>query len=538
MTRSSSLMLVATLLPMPLASAATMTWDGGASTVNWSDNANWSGTPNDTAPTSADLAAFANNPTGTLATTVDALFAGTIQGLRINQSTTTAANHLTLARSLTLSNNAAMQYNTTSGVGTLSQADDFVVDLDGNALVYSAIVFNGSATQTFLGTYRFDTAGSAIRSNLGGGSPNTNSVTFNFGTSGGSPALIDVTADGVIEQSNGSTSTQNLGTFNVSLFSNATLSVSNNATLTVRKQVRSQNVDGADLNVTNSGSISVAANAALALERLNVSTSVSNAQRISDITFTNTGQVAHAGTLSALPEERGDTSWINSGTWTVTGSTAKLEDRRANVSGTIAPTFVNQAGGVIRGSSSADTLEFDATSAGLTTTQLNITNSGAVAPGAGTNQSGLSSVGALTLRDTNVAFTGTGALQIDVGGIGAGQHDLFTLATGLTSPTGAGTLNLSAVGDTLAVTLVNGFSPSASFSIPIATYGSLVGGFDLLSVNGMTDGGNTYDAGTGTYSIVHDVNTTSLVFTIIPEPASLALLVVGGLCLLPRRQTA
>ena len=74
--------------------ASTITWDGGGSTNDWSECANWSG---DTCPGSSDLATF--DGTSSKDATIDASFAGTVGGISI---TAAYAGIITQARSLTI----------------------------------------------------------------------------------------------------------------------------------------------------------------------------------------------------------------------------------------------------------------------------------------------------------------------------------------------------------------------------------------------------------------------------------------------------
>lgn len=74
--------------------AATYTWDGGGSTNNWSECANWS---TDVCPTSADSVIF--DGTSTKNSTIDSSFTGTVTGLSINAGYSGTINQ---ARTLTV----------------------------------------------------------------------------------------------------------------------------------------------------------------------------------------------------------------------------------------------------------------------------------------------------------------------------------------------------------------------------------------------------------------------------------------------------
>lgn len=122
--------------------AAPVTWVGDVDT-NWSTdsgpgNTNWAG---DVLLGTGDIAVFDNVTSGTRSSTVDA--ATTIQALRINQTTTTSVNQVNLSANLMLSNNNALQYNSTSGGGTLANASMSVLDLNGNDLILSSTTSAG-----------------------------------------------------------------------------------------------------------------------------------------------------------------------------------------------------------------------------------------------------------------------------------------------------------------------------------------------------------------------------------------------------------
>jgi len=69
--------------------AAVITWDGGGSTSNWSDNLNWS---SDTTPESHDTAVFSD--TSTKNSTIDAAFSGQIGNIIINTGYTGAISQV------------------------------------------------------------------------------------------------------------------------------------------------------------------------------------------------------------------------------------------------------------------------------------------------------------------------------------------------------------------------------------------------------------------------------------------------------------
>jgi hypothetical protein len=282
--------------------------------------------------------------------------------------------------------------------------------------------------------------------------------------------------------------------------------------------------------------------------------------------FNQNGVMSHAGTVSLQGSRRGTpannsvTSTItNGGTWTVVGESAAIHRLTTVLTPgyVVIPAFNNTANGTITGNDASSTLEFNEDATDPANFQrMTIANAGVVAPGFGSNKTGLSSVGALTLRDINVTMdagpvvSGSiapgsgGKLDIDVGGASLGEYDVLNLSAGLVGSTNAGgILNLSNEGDVLRVRLVNDFAPSNSFSIPFATYGSVVlntdgRGFDTLFIGGVADadGGAVFSNPDGSsYSISYTSNTAFLNYTAVPEPTTLALLALGGLGLLSRR---
>jgi hypothetical protein len=273
----------------------------------------------------------------------------------------------------------------------------------------------------------------------------------------------------------------------------------------------------------------------------------------------NFGTVSHGGLVSFQAGRKGTpvtplTSTVNNtGTWRLTGTVANPAGFQrlavaldtASTGYLAVPVLNNNTNGVLVGNvgnGGENVVEFD--EAVDSNSRMLINNNATIAPGAvSAVTTDLSSVGTMTLRDIDVTMSATGKLNIDVGGTTSGQYDVLNLANGLTDGAGAGTLDLSATGDTLNVRLVNTNSftpPPGGFSIPILTYGSRTGAFDLLTVNGdASQNAATYNDGTGTYSVEYNANGANLVYA-VPEPTSLAMLALGGLALLrrSRRQQA
>lgn len=527
--RMLAVVSLALALALP-ARAADITWNGGGDGVNWSDANNWGGT----APGSADRAIFPNQPSG-LTNTVDASFGGTVQFVRIEQSTTTTTNAISLNRDLVLnSNNTAgsgLQYG-----AVISDPSMIQWDINGNYLRFSS-TSTDHKTNDLYGTFLLDTAGSRIGTARFPGTAATDFDTFRFGRVVGTTtnrAVINVTADAQIGRiTTGSTTENAQRQTTILIGAGSEVNISNNSTLTFLQRTRVASANRTTLAVTNAGTINIGAGSRMGVVFQQVNASDINGINIA---FANAagGVVHHHGTVLMGLHERG-TAWIsNAGEWQV-GASAVLTGFVASASagdgGSVI--FTNLATGLIRGSGSSSVLDYNpGNSATFLNQKLTIISEGSVAPGDGTGGSGLTSVGTLEFRDINLTLTSSGVVRMDVGGTGSGQFDVLTLTGGV--------LDLSATGDTLAVTLVNGFTPTSSFSIPIINYDSRVSTFDLLTINGLTDGGTTYFAGNGTYSIFHDVNGTYLNFDLllIPEPSTVMLFIGGLMMLWWRRRTS
>lgn len=161
--------VVGSVFALPkIAAAATRTWDGGGTTSNWSEPANWS---SNLVPTAADVAVF--NGTSTKNATIDtsvsllglsmsAGYTGTVTQAGINTITTTGGGDLVVTSGT---------FN--AGVGTISVADQFVVNggtfnaatglliVDGGDFVVTAGTFNPGA-----GTVRFNRLAITININV------------------------------------------------------------------------------------------------------------------------------------------------------------------------------------------------------------------------------------------------------------------------------------------------------------------------------------------------------------------------------------
>ncbi|MEX2382665.1 MAG: PEP-CTERM sorting domain-containing protein [Opitutales bacterium] len=504
MNKHKKSLLMAALLACAGFATAQVLWEGDVD-ANWSTdsagNTNWAG---DVIPGAADTAQF-NNLGADRGTVVDASFGGTIAQLNINNSTTTVTETISLARSLTLANNNGLQYGS-----TISNPEMFELDLNGNSLILG---FNASSGVVYNlhGTYTMDTAGSTINSVRSQGTGDDDTVTLNFG-SGSNLADINVTANGTISHdfNNGTANANKLTSINFG--AGSTVDISNASTLTLLKRLR---VDTGTINfeVNNSGTINVAAASKLYVQFDNRK---GDDNRLTHVNNLATGVINLTGDLQLEPDERGFTVIQNAGTFQVTGTGATITGKPNSTSsgdlGDVA--FTNQSGGIIRGSSAADTLNYNPTATAANINQtLTLTNQGILSPGDGHNGTGLASVGTLSLTDINATFSGTDAtLRIDLGGLSGGEFDVLTLTNGQLTLDGDSKIELF---------YVNGFSAVENDSWTLLNYGSVVNtGFDLASALTVT-GGSGLAGDASNYSLTFDANSATL--TVIPEPGTLAL---------------
>ncbi len=502
------------------ASAAPVTWVGDVDN-NWSTDSgpgdtNWSG---DVLPGAVDTAIFEDAPLG-VSTTVDV--ATNIQFLQINQSTTTATNKITLGANLTINTNSTAASGINYG-STISNAAMFEMDLNGNFLNFSSN--NGTGVNINLyGTYTLDTAGSQIGNGRAYGTANDDILTINIG-SGSNLAVVNVSADATIGALRTATTTSNQNdTSNINIGAGSAVNVSNGALLNFLYSGRS---DGATiLSVNNAGAITIDSSSTLSVEY----NQINNSNRTVNIGLTNqaTGVVNHNGTVKMDLHERGTATISNAGTWrAAAGAIIQGEVDSAGTGDGGSVVFTNQSTGVLTNASNGSLDYNPLTSATYLNQVLTITNEGIISPGNQHNGSGLASVGTFTMTDIDVVFSGTDAtLRIDLGGTAGGTFDVLTLTNGA--------LTLDADSN-LELYYVNGFNGSAGDSWTILNYGNVTGEFDLAS-NLTILGGSGVAADAANYSITY--NSTDAVLTLIPEPASLALMGLGGLLMLSRQRKA
>lgn len=500
----------------------TYTWDGGGGNSNWSTGTNWN----------ADITTYANGDTyiigqglsnTTFSTSVDAAFTNTVGGLQLwsnnNVTQTMTLNTASGVFDVTTAGTGIAYNNSNGNSSVLTNPAAITLDLNGNEFRNSGN--SATITRTFLGTVKFSANNSKITVT------NQSQVnTINFGKAG-SPTVVQVTGDSLVGRMNTSAAGGSVNPLNIGVLDSAsTLDVSNNATLRLVNQVRVTSAGAqANLNVSNAGTITVSSGATITAEKLNFN---NGSQTSSAITITNNAgaNLVHGGTVKLLPDATGTATINNAGKWKITGGSAALLDDRA-VANTNAISVSNQVGGILTGGGANDNLEYNSTNhASGASDRLTINNQGIITPGDGTGGSGLASVGSLTLRDSNLTFSGTSdTLRIDIGGTSGGQFDTLSLAAGASNSLGAGTLTLDT--SKLELFYVNGFNPSSSFSIDILNYGASSGSFDL---SGLTiTGASGAAADITNYSITYGATAATLNFTAIPEPKGTLFLMLGGI---------
>ena len=468
-----------------------------------------------TVPANGDTAIFSDAALG-VNSTVDA--ATTIDFLTINQSTTTATNKITLGANLTIDSNGT----TGSGINygsTISNAAMFEVDLNGNTLNFSSSS-GGGQNHNLYGTYIFDTIGSRISTSRQYGTGGSDTLSFNIG-SGANLANVEVTANGtignIVPGSPGQNSTR-LAT--VEIASGSQVNISNNATLNMLRQTRS---DGGTIwRVNNSGSISIESGSTLGVEF----NQLNNSNKIVNIGLTNKsgGVLNHNGVVKIDLHERGTGTIINEGTWNVGMAgiiQGEVDSAGSGDGGTVVMT--NAANGLITGASATTSLAYNPqTSATFLNQSLTLTNSGIISAGVGHNGSGTSSVGTMNFTDINIdASTAANSFRFDLAS--TSSFDLINLNTG--------TLALDNTLAILDVYFVNGFNPNDGDSFDIINASSITGNF--ATINLFNGSGAAADSSNWSFN-----NSNGVLTYAIPEPSS-ALLVLTSLgFLIGRRRRA
>jgi len=512
----------------------TVTWDGGdPASPNtggvWNNTVNWDA---GALPTTTNLTVLPSVTDGSTRTVTQDIVAGTtVNALQFIQSSPTGVNKLSLSGNIILSA-VSRESATVDSTGTAfrvslsggATVDQVQVDLNGFS-INSATPNGANGGMNIAGTINFNSAGSSMVT-TGGGHTAINV----FGA-------LEATANGRIGRDTGGTASTGNGSIN--MMAGSTLDITGGVFSVEMAGRRSQS---RALSLNNSGTITIASGATLA----EVWTATSNSTQEASVTLTNqsAGVINQSGTVAlrvhhdSLSTNSPGISLVNNGTWTVSGSDAVV--RRLTTSDNTAyvtvPAMTIGTTGILKGNSAADALEYNEEVA--LSNRMLITNNGTIRAGNGSGGTGLSSVGSLALRDTNLTFGSTGELEMDFGGFGAGQFDQLNLQTGVTDAAGAGTLDLSTVGDTLALALVNSFTPGLSFNVSLITAGSVLGEFDTVTLDSVLFTANQLTVTEGTYTINYTPTAVNLSFVAIPEPSSYLLVSLGlaGLGYVVRRR--
>jgi len=133
-----------------------------------------------------------------------------------------------------------------------------------------------------------------------------------------------------------------------------------------------------------------------------------------------------------------------------------------------------------------------------------VNSGGTLAPGSSTG---------LTTVEGNYVQESAGTLEIEIGGTGSGQYDVLVVT------------GTAAMAGTLDVMLIDEFSPRGGDAFNILDWSDVTGAFDTIKLP---------DLGSLTW------NTSCLYttgeFSVVPEPATISLLALGGLAMLRRRR--
>lgn len=471
-------------------------WDGNGNSDtggDWITGSNWS---TDTVPanTSTSVAGLVNVTSGTRTITIKNGETATAKRLLFTQTSAGAFNILSVESGGTLQLGGGQTWAApTAGTSRVDLAGtiDFTLFTSGNVNVNTGLNLAAGAV--------FRSSNVNAPSSSGTGFIFNGAVNVNAGSGGVSQIAYTNPRPMFVTFGATSNLSINSGTLEV-----ATATYNNGVT--------------PGLTVAVQGATTIASGAGLKL----VTDSANNAGGGSaGVVFSNSGTLNQAGTFTSSPRGGGGVSTLtNTGTWKANGADAVIATTGRST--TAAFTFTNS--GSFTGSTSADKIDYNHATVG--TSDLAFTNSGIIAAGNGSSGSGLTSVGTLTLVDFAVtnAVT-TSSLVFDIGGTSAGQFDVLAIQSGSLVLTNA----------TLAINLVNGFTPGSSFSVDILTSdapASITGSFVGLTVNGSAN---------ADYSFVYNSTTGigTLTFTsAIPEPSSYALaagLVTLGLAVRRRR---
>ncbi|MBX4187907.1 MAG: DUF2341 domain-containing protein, partial [Candidatus Doudnabacteria bacterium] len=417
------------------AQAVTRTWDGGGSTNNWSECANWS---SDTCPTSIDVAQF--DATSTKNATIDGSFTGSLTGLTINSG---YSGTITQARSLTI---GATGYSQAAGTFTgATQA----IDIDGPFSLTAGVftpttgTFTTSANFTFSGGTYTGAGTTVVFDGAGSGSATTFTCTGNFVTNTSAAVEISKSTDGAFTLATGCDLTANV----ISSVTAATLTVNSGASLTSTANWTSG-------PITNSGTITVAGTSFVASGLNNFSTVDLSSATTFDLNVANVGTGSMINNIGGTITYGGSSltingNWTQDGTFVITGDTLTFDGVGSGSTSTLSCSgnFNSITGATVEITKSTDgsftlssgcTLTADVNSstssgpftinstASLTTTgnwsSGPITNSGTINVAStsfttsGLTNSGTLSMPSATTFDVNVANLGNGSVVNNIGG--------------------------------------------------------------------------------------------------------------------------
>lgn len=456
------------------------TYDGNGdpnASGSYNDALNWDN--NDVPDSSGETATLGDVTAGNRVVTVDQ--ATIVGSVAIDQTTAGATNTLTLNANLTIAanrNSAAQPNPFGSSTNAAAGAASVVLNVRANTLNFSGDTRSGVTLADTVDLV----AGSRIQQGAfyGGGN-----VGYLF------PGVVNVNATG------------GQSTLAVGPLSDANATIQSGGVLNLNAGRLSLETDvdygqNARFTVASGGTANIAAGAELQLTPTDVfdgsyGTSVVNA-----------GTLNLGGAIRLRPSG-GTATVTNTGAFNVTSGTAAILGHR--FFGSAAYMFANSSGGSIGGTG---TLDFTNTVTG--NADLPLTNAGTISPGN-------AAVGTLTLRDIDVTTANGGSVAIDVGGAAAGEYDVLGLDSG--------DIDLSASGDSLVLTFLNGFAPQDGQILQdVLAYGSVTGEFDSVSV---------VDVSGFTAQVVYDTQSADVVFIAIPEPASVGLLAIGGVLVARRR---
>lgn len=508
-----SLPLAIALLALPtLASAATFTWDGGGTTDNWSDAANWVG---DAAPANDGTADIVFAGSTRITPVVDAAWnvksiafsagsgafslsgsALTVQGssgVNTDAITNSSSVTQTLGNALTLGTAQSWNNTTAGGKLVINGTVTSNVEFRANNNV-GQIDINGVVSGT--GTFKKNNGGTVSLN-----APNTfTSVSASVDVFNGTTlvgANAPVGAAGAFGNSGGFV---NLG---VGTTFNSTASLLTNGAFTIGRSLRLRSVTSGSNNVTIGGNTADVSTYAGAIQ-LGENTLAANAVTLTAATG---GRVNITGNLTRATGATGtndSVTKIGNGTVVLAGAGNTYLGVTTVTAGTL---LVN---GTLSSGGGNVTVASGSTLGGTGNTQRNVIVNGTLATG-----------------DGGIGTFGTAALDLNTGSTFAFDLNTTSVTSDLVNANGAfnltGTVTLSLTDLGANVALADGTQ------LTIASYSGLWNGGTF---NGLADdsqfvfGANTWKisyndtTGTGLYS-----NFATL--TVVPEPATWGLLAIG-----------